>query len=279
MARRAHRRSTSNRRRTRFAAATLAALGVLAVTPAATAEASPSHRDAVQATIVDATHDTASELVATRQVDGVTIGRATSGGRPLETYLQDRSDGFSVIAVLREGQTSASFDGLLEAGQRLEPAADGGLVVVQGDAVVKTVDAPWAKDAEGKDLATRYRIEGTTVVQDVDTTGATFPVVADPSVKGGFHIVPVLYVQYTWSETWYIKNHIPQSAIATALLCSRTGPAAPYCAYYGALFVNDVRATTDAAIAHKKCLKMRLPSTLGAVGLPAYDSYYVTCSS
>jgi hypothetical protein len=86
-------------------------------------------------------------------------------------------------------------------------------------------------------------------------------------------------VQYTWTETWWVKNHIPQSAIAAALLCSQTGVAAPYCGYYGALFLNDVRVTTDAAIAHKKCLKMRLPATLGAIGLPAYDSYYVTCTS
>ena len=41
--------------------------------------------------------------------------------------------------------------------------------------------APWAKDANGNDLPTSYRVEGTSVVQVVDFDATTaFPVVADP---------------------------------------------------------------------------------------------------
>ncbi|WP_162688772.1 hypothetical protein [Streptomyces sp. ICC4] len=40
---------------------------------------------------------------------------------------------------------------------------------------------PWAKDANGKSVPTSYQVEGNTLVQSVQTTGATaFPVVADP---------------------------------------------------------------------------------------------------
>ncbi len=254
-------------------------MGALAIAQIGPAVAAPSHGDSIQSAIVAKTSSTASEVSAPRSVDGVRVGKAEYAGQTLETYLQDRSDGFSVIAVLQEGQSSATFDGLVKPGQRLEPNGSGGLAILEGDAMVGAIDAPWARDAAGKELRTSYRIDGSAIVQDVDVKGAAFPIIADPTVKAGFHIVPVAYVQYTWSETWYVKNHLPQGAIATALLCSRTGPAAPYCAYYGALFVNDVRSTTDAAIARKKCLKMRLPSTLGAIGIPAYDSYYVTCTS
>lgn len=89
----------------------------------------------------------------------------------------------------------------------------------------------------------------------------------------------MFYVQYTWSETNYINTHIAYSAPAVALLCSRTGVAAPFCAFFGAMFIVDVTRTTQDAIAHRRCLKQRLPATTGAIGIPAYDSYYVTCTS
>lgn len=44
------------------------------------------------------------------------------------------------------------------------------------------IAAPWAVDANGSPLPTRYSVEGSTVIQTVETTAATaFPVVADPS--------------------------------------------------------------------------------------------------
>lgn len=47
--------------------------------------------------------------------------------------------------------------------------------------VTSAFDAAWAKDANGRPVPTRYRIEGSTLVQVVDfTPGTAFPVVADP---------------------------------------------------------------------------------------------------
>jgi hypothetical protein len=48
------------------------------------------------------------------------------------------------------------------------------------------IDAPWAKDATGKSLATSYSIKGTTLTQHIATTGAVFPVVADPLFTYGW---------------------------------------------------------------------------------------------
>lgn len=45
------------------------------------------------------------------------------------------------------------------------------------------VAAPWAVDATGQSVPTRYEIEGQALVQVIDFTAATaFPVVADPDI-------------------------------------------------------------------------------------------------
>ena len=56
-----------------------------------------------------------------------------------------------------------------------------GSVVGVDEAVLLHIPAPWAVDASGAALPTRYEITGDTVTQVVDTRGARFPVVADPA--------------------------------------------------------------------------------------------------
>lgn len=60
---------------------------------------------------------------------------------------------------------------------------DGTIFIVdENDEVVRTIDPAWAKDGEGKDIATHYTITGNTLVQHVDFNENTkFPVVADPT--------------------------------------------------------------------------------------------------
>jgi hypothetical protein len=217
---------------------------------------------------------------------GITIGvgRDAETGKELTSFAQARGRTSRMMSVIESrGSDSIDFPLSVPAGARVALRGNVGSVVKQvGEdsvAILASIDPPWAIDAGGRRLPTSYTYSDGVLTQHVDTSEARFPVVTDPSIRTGFYIVPVFYVQYTWTETWWVKNHLPQSAIATALLCSQTGAAAPFCGYYGALFLNDVRVTTDAAIANRKCLKMRLPATLGAVGLPAYDSYYVTCTS
>lgn len=46
------------------------------------------------------------------------------------------------------------------------------------------INAPWAVDATGSALPTSFEINGSLVTQHVDTTGAHFPVTADPTICG-----------------------------------------------------------------------------------------------
>jgi hypothetical protein len=179
------------------------ALGVSA-TPAAAATTSD---DVVQRTIQSKTGRGAAEVSRSHLVDGLRVGRATRPAGALPTFVQDRPDGFAVMAVLNAGQDSATFNGLLKPGQRFEPNADGGLAILAGDNMVGYVEKPWALDATGKGLTTKYVISGGAITQEADTRGATFPIVADPSVKLGIHIVPVAYLQYTWTETWWVRPY------------------------------------------------------------------------
>lgn len=62
---------------------------------------------------------------------------------------------------------------------------NGSLNVVNGAGVdVAGVNAPWAVDATGAALPTRFEVDGTKVTQHIETEGAVFPVSADPTVCG-----------------------------------------------------------------------------------------------
>ena len=63
----------------------------------------------------------------------------------------------------------------------LLPTTDGGAAVISADGQLVTYVAPaWALDTNGQPVPTRYRIEGTTLIQEIDHQGATYPVTADP---------------------------------------------------------------------------------------------------
>ena len=83
---------------------------------------------------------------------------------------------------------------------------DGGVLGTRGEHVVLVVPAPWARDAAGAVVPTRYEVRGTDLVQIVDFTPAhTFPIIADP-----VWFVPVLLVSGS------VARVAVQAATATA---------------------------------------------------------------
>ncbi|WEK61714.1 MAG: hypothetical protein P0Y60_02815 [Candidatus Microbacterium colombiense] len=72
----------------------------------------------------------------------------------------------------------------VSAGATLELQPDGS-VFVNDESGLPTamLDVPWALDAAGNRVSTSFRVEGTTVIQFVDTSAVSaFPVVADPDL-------------------------------------------------------------------------------------------------
>lgn len=97
-----------------------------------------------------------------------------------------REDGtLQVLAVLESAEAPKSYPyefGL--DGGRIEPLADGGFVLLdrRGDEVGRAT-APWAIDADGRAVPTRYEITGTTVSQIVEPDpDAAYPIAADPAI-------------------------------------------------------------------------------------------------
>jgi len=99
------------------------------------------------------------------------------------------TNGAQVIAVL-EKRSQARYRLDVPPRARVESGPDGSLVVyevtLEGAALLAMVEAPWAVDATGKVLPTSYDLRGRTLVQNIDTSGATYPVVADPTVSVGW---------------------------------------------------------------------------------------------
>ncbi len=218
----------------------------------------------------------------------VTVAPARVHGQPVTTLSATAQDRVSVVAVLtKEGADEVSFDLSLNGGS-IEKAADGALLVTRmtpaGASVSAVIAPPWAKDASGKALPTHYEVAGATLIQNVDTTGAQYPVVADPTIfkTGFFGVVPVVYVKFTRTETVTIRNRIRDSGVAVAagstcgLIPNALAKVA--CGIVVASKYSDFKNAVDDAYAVKgRCLRARVPLNAGAIAIPALDFYTHAC--
>lgn len=95
------------------------------------------------------------------------------------------STGTQVLIGIDSAAAPATYDFGLRGDVSPRPAPDGGVDLVGPDgAVVAQVEAPWAVDAAGRHVPTRYELRGSTIRQVVDhqTRRVAYPVVADPKV-------------------------------------------------------------------------------------------------
>lgn len=98
-----------------------------------------------------------------------------------------------------DAPTEYVFDFEMPSGWSLVERADGSLTFVdsEGD-ITGTIAPPWAVDADGNEVETSFALRGTnTLVQTVKHEGASYPVVADPSITFGSNI-------YFWARGYEI---------------------------------------------------------------------------
>lgn len=125
----------------------------------------------------------------------VTLG-GTEGAEISEANQYAIAEGDSVAyAVSFPAEGTTRFSAILsappseypqwtfESGTQLLLLDDGSVSISEADGFLGGIEAPWAIDAAGRSLPTHYEISGSTLTQIVDTAGATFPVVADPTVQ------------------------------------------------------------------------------------------------
>ncbi|MFJ2742201.1 DNRLRE domain-containing protein [Streptomyces sp. NPDC087440] len=118
----------------------------------------------------------------------------TSSG-PVDTVVQPTTDGGSrTLHILKNASAPREYETgfVVPAGMKAVSHEDGSVsLYAEGDddptqAPKKDAagffDAPWAKDANGKDIPTRYKVVGKKLVQQVDfDANSAFPIVIDPS--------------------------------------------------------------------------------------------------
>lgn len=101
-----------------------------------------------------------------------------------------------------------TYDLSLPAGYRVQLIGEGAEIVNETGEVLIKIPAPWAVDAAGTHIATRYETDGTKLTQVIDhkkTAHVVYPVVADPT--------------YWWGgQAWLNPRQVNNAQIAALLL-------------------------------------------------------------
>lgn len=184
-----------------IAAAVVAATGTedLATAVAADADSSLITEDA--GTVIDIPLDPADGVAITTEsgerlgigipgdgeaadVSGATVVYADAAPSAAAAAQATEDGGVRVLVTLTDAHAAAEYRFPLDLPEGAVPTLreDGVVDIVAGDGTALGSIAPaWAKDAGGSPLPSSYRLEGTTLIQDVVFDESTaFPVVIDP---------------------------------------------------------------------------------------------------
>lgn len=141
----------------------------------------------------------ATEAEAGDIVDGSVVYDNNNGSTT--TPLVNTDGSLQIVTTIADASAPSAFtyDLELEEGSTVALQGDGSVEIVDaGGAVVATVAAPWAFDANGAPVPTHYTVHGYELTQVVEHSGAAYPVVADPKLTFGL-VTGTLY--FNKSET------------------------------------------------------------------------------
>ncbi len=177
-------------------------------------------------------------------IGGTTVIGEGSDSVAIRPLLQ----GVQLMSVFsRADQNTTTYRVSLPAGETLQLDSLGGVLVVSNGKWVGRFSAPWALDASKRSLPTRYSITNSTITQTVDTTGAQFPIVADP--------------HYTWgivTGTVYFNKSETSHAAANSAFVAALGYFAP--PPFDALLVASAGYyswVAASAVINNKCLEVK----------------------
>lgn len=278
-------------------------LGVLAASAALTAAALPAHavdesvtvgqRLGQIALVDDAVPIRTSPLEPVR-ADGavslsgtgsaaVSLGLPVDGSSPVSKidgrYVVPASDGASlavaptadgaqILIGVESAAAPTAYDFDLAGSDRLTPRVtpSGAIEVTNDDGeLAAQVAAPWAVDADGRQVPTRFTLRGDVITQVVDHRGGDFayPIVADPKVKFCDWATAVC-IKWSKSETRSIANGFSGSISAgVSTLCAKipnnaAGLAAKaICVTVVNLYINRIRSAFLKARKARKCVETK----------------------
>lgn len=148
-----------------------------------------------------------------------TVDSAADGERAAVTH--ELGDGSSLVPLVREDgvvqvlsvlsgpESPSTFDYVFDSseGSRVVLTPGGGAEVFgdDGDSIA-TIEAPWATDAAGKSVPTRFAVENSTLTQIIevaDLGSVVYPIVADPAISVTSYEYKAVNVNKTanWANT------------------------------------------------------------------------------
>ena len=184
---------------------------------------------------------------------------------PVSLAAQATDDGGLQVLVVIDDATAPTeyrFDMTVPAGASLIPTGDGGAAVIAADgAPLIQIAPPWAIDANGTEVDTSYRFDGSTLIQHIDHVGATYPVVADPKLSYGWSV----YVKFSKKEVKDSKSQAPVYGAAALLgwACAAL-PAKPLigvCLVSVAIVGAAIVDTFNKAADENKCVELKFSYT------------------
>lgn len=195
-----------------------------------------------------------SESVVRNTMDGAVFGDALN-----DTSIVARAVGggeVQLIAVLESANAPTRLVFPIDAGPDASlasnpdgsvslqvPEATDGLTSVTTS--VAEIAPPWAVDATGSAVPTRYELQGSNLVQVVETNDRTvFPVTADPSFKVG---KTGIFIHWSRAEAKTLTG-ASLAAISAFLAAACTGPQAVLCVAAAAAIYSVVDDLTDAGV-------------------------------
>jgi hypothetical protein len=180
---------------------------------------------------------------------------------PIATTVQVTSDGGVRQAYALEkssAQQRYQIPISLPTGYQLKLQADQ-TIRVQGtspDDVLGTFERPWAYDSSRKILPTRYTISGNSIVQTIETSGARFPVTADPKYTWG---IATGTIYFNRDETRKMRIPSGVSALAAGLGAGiASAPFAPIVLSFMAFSAGTISLVASTAYGDGGCIKFKL---------------------
>jgi hypothetical protein len=136
-------------------------------------------------------------LEASAAESSESIGNAMGFGEvapATDAVVRPQEDGAQFLSVMKDASAPSSqrYKLDLPAGALLKATDGGGFSLMHDGEEIGAIDIPWARDAAGNSLPTSYSLEGDTLVQHTDASGAQFPVVADPRFSVGLGVYMAL---------------------------------------------------------------------------------------
>lgn len=206
----------------------------------------------------------------------------------VEVVATSTEGGFTVQTII--GDLSApqryTYPFKLKGGVSIALQPDGGALVLDalGDPVYE-IRAPWALDADGRDVPTHYEVEGDNLIQVIEHRAGnySYPITADPAVYFNPGILTdSYYISRQWTKR--IANDVGRYANASnaaialafgAACFPMGGLGAVVCAGAGAVGGGFAIDQFLEAKKRKKCIRLRTGKNgTGVVGLYIDNSGY-----